>query len=85
MKKRIRLLKIYNNRRLYDFEVCSYVDHRHVRKLVCDGEPVRVINTRDQDVTLPVLTKALETSPKMQRANPGLLAQVTRLIRRAHA
>ncbi len=82
--RKIRKIKIYNNRRLYDFLTCSYTRHKEVRQLVRDGEPLQIVNVRGKDVTLPVMTKMLSTSPDAQRNDPRLLRDVTRLVRRTH-
>ena len=55
-----RLIKRYENRKLYDTEASSYVSLADVAELVRQGETVEVVdNTNGSDLTAQVLTQII--------------------------
>ncbi len=55
-----RLIKRYENRKLYDTEAKAYVSLRDVAALVRQGETVQVVdNTTGEDLTAPTLMQIL--------------------------
>ncbi len=55
-----RLIKRYENRKLYDTEASSYVSQRDVARLVRRGETVQVVdNVTGEDLTAQILTQII--------------------------
>ena len=55
-----RIIKRYDNRKLYDTEASSYVSQRDVAELVRDGETVRIVdNSTGEDLTAQTLTQII--------------------------
>jgi len=65
-----RLIKRYENRKMYDTEEGSYVSLDDIKSMVRDGETIKVIdNTNDDDLTVQVLTQIVLEETKDGR-NP---------------
>ena len=57
---RLRIIKKYPNRRLYDTEISSYVTLEDIRQLVQDGESFEVQDAKtQQDLTRSVLLQII--------------------------
>jgi polyhydroxyalkanoate synthesis repressor PhaR len=57
---KVRVIKKYPNRRLYDTEISSYVTVEDVRQLVMDGDPFEVRDARTgDDITRTVLLQII--------------------------
>ena len=57
---RIRIIKKYPNRRLYDTEISSYITIEDVRQLVVGGEPFEVHDAKtNEDITRSVLLQII--------------------------
>lgn len=60
LMSRIRIIKKYPNRRLYDTEISSYVTLEDIRQLVQDGETFEVQDAKTgQDLTRSVLLQII--------------------------
>ena len=53
--KLARVIKRYNNRRLYDFGVCRYITQADVKRIVRSGQPFRIIDTAGRNIKNDVL------------------------------
>ncbi|RMF94976.1 MAG: hypothetical protein D6727_11645 [Gammaproteobacteria bacterium] len=76
-----RLIRKYVNRRLYDTTESRYVNLEDLRKLIIDGEEIRVTErATGADITAPVLLQIIAESPKDQPPvlEPRLLCEVIR-------
>lgn len=62
----IRLIKRYDNRKLYDTHARSYVSLDHLASLIRHGDEIRVLdNSSGQDITAQTLTRLIaESSPR---------------------
>jgi len=59
-KTPIRIIKKYQNRRLYDMETSTYVVLSDIKQMIMDGEVVQVIDVKtEQDVTRVVLLQVI--------------------------
>ncbi|MBY0379346.1 MAG: polyhydroxyalkanoate synthesis repressor PhaR [Burkholderiales bacterium] len=59
-KKLVRVIKKYQNRRLYDISTSTYVVLEDIKQIIVDGEEIKVIDVKtDQDVTRSVLLQVL--------------------------
>ena len=55
-----RLIKRYDNRKLYDTEASSYVSQRDIAEMVRAGETVRIVdNSSGEDLTAQTLTQII--------------------------
>lgn len=62
MKKRneVRIIKKYQNRRLYDTATSTYIILEDIKQIIIDGELIQVIDVKtDQDVTRSVLLQII--------------------------
>ena len=58
--KKIRVIKKYPNRRLYDTAISSYITLEDVRKIVLECEPFQVIDSKSkEDITRSVLMQII--------------------------
>ena len=58
--EKIRVIKKYPNRRLYDTAISSYITLDDVRKIVLDCEPFQVIDSKSkEDITRSVLMQII--------------------------
>ncbi|MFN8770269.1 MAG: polyhydroxyalkanoate synthesis repressor PhaR [Neisseriaceae bacterium] len=59
-KNSIRIIKKYQNRRLYDVSTSTYVVLDDIKQIIMDGEEIKVIEVKtNQDVTRTVLLQVL--------------------------
>jgi polyhydroxyalkanoate synthesis repressor PhaR len=78
---KIRVIKKYPNRRLYDTEISSYITIEDVRQLVVDGETFEVRDAKSsEDITRTVLLQIIaEHEEKGQPMfSTNLLSQIIR-------
>lgn len=78
---KMRIIKKYPNRRLYDTEISSYITLEDVRQLICDGEKFEVIDAKSgEDLTRTVLLQII--AEHEERGQPifstELLTQIIR-------
>jgi polyhydroxyalkanoate synthesis repressor PhaR len=78
---KMRVIKKYPNRRLYDTEISSYITIEDVRQLVIDGDPFEVRDAKSgEDITRSVLLQII--AEHEERGQPmfstNLLSQVIR-------
>ncbi|MET0330835.1 MAG: polyhydroxyalkanoate synthesis repressor PhaR [Dyella sp.] len=81
MAQKLRTIKKYPNRRLYDTEISSYITLEEVRQLVLDGETFEVRDAKSgEDLTRSVLLQIIsEHEDKGQpMLSPQLLSQIIR-------
>ena len=81
MAQKLRIIKKYPNRRLYDTEISSYITLEEVRQLVLDGETFEVRDAKSgEDLTRSVLLQIIsEHEEKGQpMLSPQLLSQIIR-------
>src|SRR6478672_13112625 len=81
MAQKLRIIKKYPNRRLYDTEISSYITLEEVRQLVLDGEDFEVRDAKSGDdltrsVLLQIISEHEETGSPMFTTQ--LLSQVIR-------
>ncbi len=58
--EKVRIIKKYPNRRLYDTAISSYITLDDVRKIVLDCEPLQVIDSKSkEDITRSVLMQII--------------------------
>lgn len=56
----VRVIKRYNNRKLYDTGLSSYITLDDIYNYVNSGNPIQVINNKTKaDITTPVILNAL--------------------------
>ena len=78
---KVRIIKKYPNRRLYDTEISSYITIEDVRQLVVDGETFEVHDAKtNEDITRSVLLQII--AEHEERGQPmfstNLLSQIIR-------
>ena len=78
---KVRIIKKYPNRRLYDTEISSYITIEDVRQLVVDGEVFEVHDAKSgEDITRSVLLQII--AEHEERGQPmfstTLLSQIIR-------
>ncbi|MEM9601943.1 MAG: polyhydroxyalkanoate synthesis repressor PhaR [Pseudomonadota bacterium] len=77
-----RTLKKYPNRRLYDTHESAYITLDGVRKMVCEQQPFRVVDSRSgDDITRTILLQIVcehETASSSPCFNTGFLEQLIR-------
>ncbi|MEZ5440310.1 MAG: polyhydroxyalkanoate synthesis repressor PhaR [Lysobacterales bacterium] len=72
---RVRIIKKYPNRRLYDTEISSYVTLEDIRQLVIDDEPFEVHDAKSgQDISRTVLLQII--AEREEAGEPLLSANV---------
>ena len=60
MKPEVRIIKKYQNRRLYDIATSSYIVLDRIKQIIIEGEPVKVIDAKtNEDVTRAVLLQII--------------------------
>lgn len=82
MPEPLRLVKRYNNRRLYDFGVCRYITLRDVRALVLKRVAFKAVDTTGRNITREVLLQTLLEREKAGKPTVGE-DQLLRLVRAA--
>ena len=80
MREPLRLVKRYNNRRLYDFGLCRYITLRDVRALVLKGIAFKAVDTTGRNITREVLLQTLIEREKAGKPSVSE-AQLLRLVR----
>ena len=79
MAQKLRIIKKYPNRRLYDTEISSYITLEEVRQLVLDGETFEVRDAKSgEDLTRSVLLQII--SEHEEKGQPMLSPQLLRHI-----
>jgi polyhydroxyalkanoate synthesis repressor PhaR len=69
----LKVIKRYQNRKLYDTSRSSYVTLEEIAKMIRKGDHVQVIDNRNQtDITAMTLTQLLYESEKKTKSQPSL-------------
>jgi polyhydroxyalkanoate synthesis repressor PhaR len=79
--KEVKIIKRYQNRKLYDTQESSYVTLDEIAKMIKNGEDLRVIDNKTKnDITAATLTQLLyETERKSKnQASVDLLKEIIR-------
>lgn len=79
--KEIKIIKRYQNRKLYDTHESSYVTLDEIAKMIKGGEDLRVIDNKTKnDITAATLTQLLYESERKSKTQPSvdLLKEVIR-------
>jgi len=76
----MRVIKRYNNRKLYDTKTRNYITLEVVAQLVAAGEEIKVVdNDTEEDLTTVILSQLLLEREREQRFLPsGMLSQLLR-------
>ena len=68
-----RVIKKYENRRLYDTEESGYINLEQVARLIREGQEVRVVDAKTgEDLTRHVLTQIIVDDSRDKRGGPPL-------------
>ena len=79
--KETKIIKRYQNRKLYDTHESSYVTLDEIAKMIKSGEDLRVIDNKTKnDITAATLTQLLYESEKKAKTQPSveLLKEIIR-------
>lgn len=79
--KEVKIIKRYQNRKLYDTHESSYVTLDEIAKMIKAGEDLRVIDNKTKnDITASTLTQLLYESEKKAKTQPSveLLKEIIR-------
>lgn len=79
--KEMKIIKRYQNRKLYDTHESSYVTLDEIAKMIKAGEDLRVIDNKTKnDITASTLTQLLYESEKKSKTQPSveLLKEIIR-------
>ncbi len=79
--KEIKIIKRYQNRKLYDTHESSYVTLDEIAKMIRAGEDLRVIDNKTKnDITAATLTQLLYESERKAKTQPSveLLKEIIR-------
>jgi len=79
--KEIKIIKRYQNRKLYDTHESSYVTLDEIAKMIKSGEDLRVIDNKTKnDITAATLTQLLYESERKAKTQPSveLLKEIIR-------
>lgn len=79
--KETKIIKRYQNRKLYDTHESSYVTLDEIAKMIKSGEDLRVIDNKTKnDITASTLTQLLYESEKKSKTQPSveLLKEIIR-------
>src|SRR6476620_7909183 len=79
--KEIKIIKRYQNRKLYDTQESSYVTLDEIAKMIKGGEDLRVIDNKTKnDITAATLTQLLYESKRKAKTQPSvdLLKEIIR-------
>jgi polyhydroxyalkanoate synthesis repressor PhaR len=79
--KEMKIIKRYQNRKLYDTHESSYVTLDEIAKMIKGGEDLRVIDNKTKnDITAATLTQLLYESEKKAKSQPSveLLKEIIR-------
>ncbi len=71
--KEAKVIKRYQNRKLYDTHESSYVTLDEIAKMIRNGEEIRVIDNKTKnDITAATLTQLLYESEKKAKTQPSV-------------
>ena len=71
--KEIKIIKRYQNRKLYDTHESSYVTLDEIAKMIKGGEDLRVIDNKTKnDITAITLTQLLYESERRSKTQPSV-------------
>ena len=79
--KEMKIIKRYQNRKLYDTHESSYVTLDEIAKMIKGGEEIRVIDNKTKnDITAATLTQLLYESERRAKTQPSveLLKEIIR-------
>lgn len=79
--KEAKIIKRYQNRKLYDTHESSYVTLDEIAKMIKNGEEIQVIDNKTKnDITVATLTQLLYESERKSDAQPSvdLLKEIIR-------
>lgn len=79
--KEVKIIKRYQNRKLYDTHESSYVTLDEIAKMIKGGEDLRVIDNKTKnDITAITLTQLLYESERKAKTQPSveLLKEIIR-------
>lgn len=79
--KEVKIIKRYQNRKLYDTHESSYVTLDEIAKMIKGGEDLRVIDNKTKnDITAATLTQLLYESERRAKTQPSvdLLKEIIR-------
>ncbi|MBA92684.1 MAG: hypothetical protein CMJ43_18580 [Phyllobacteriaceae bacterium] len=79
--KEMKIIKRYQNRKLYDTHESSYVTLDEIAKMIRNGEDLRVIDNKTKnDITAATLTQLLYESERRSKTQPSvdLLKEIIR-------
>jgi polyhydroxyalkanoate synthesis repressor PhaR len=79
--KEVKIIKRYQNRKLYDTHESSYVTLDEISKMIRNGEDLRVIDNKTKnDITATTLTQLLFESERKSQTQPPveLLKEIIR-------
>lgn len=79
--KEMKIIKRYQNRKLYDTHESSYVTLDEIARMIKGGEDLRVIDNKTKnDITAATLTQLLYESEKKAKTQPSvdLLKEIIR-------
>lgn len=79
--KEVKIIKRYQNRKLYDTHESSYVTLEEISKMIKNGEDIRVIDNKTKnDITASTLTQLLYESERRSKTQPSveLLKEIIR-------
>src|SRR3989338_6198214 len=79
--KEVKIIKRYQNRKLYDTHESSYVTLDEIAKMIKSGEDLRVIDNKTKnDITAATLTQLLYESERKAKTQPSveLLKEIIR-------
>ncbi len=71
--KEAKIIKRYQNRKLYDTHESSYVTLDEIAKMIRNGEEIRVIDNKTKnDITSATLTQLLYESERKAKTQPSV-------------
>ncbi len=71
--KEAKVIKRYQNRKLYDTHESSYVTLDEISKMIRNGEEIRVIDNKTKnDITAATLTQLLYESERKAKTQPSV-------------
>lgn len=79
--KETKIIKRYQNRKLYDTHESSYVTLDEIAKMIRNGEEIRIIDNKTKnDITAATLTQLLYESERKAKTQPSvdLLKEIIR-------
>ncbi len=79
--KEVKIIKRYQNRKLYDTQESSYVTLDEIAKMIRNGDDLRVIDNKTKnDITAGTLTQLLFETERKSKTQPsvGLLKDIIR-------